>query len=72
MLTDALADKMKIGCFDWGPFAAHLPFDVTMMCQDVEKIVAEVFVLADAPVDTTDHPFVIAPACFEPILKEDG
>ena len=39
----------SVGCFDWDPFAAHLPFDVTMMRQDVESIIAHAFALVDAP-----------------------
>jgi LacI family fructose operon transcriptional repressor len=37
-----------VGCFDWDPFAAHLPFDVTMLRQDVETMVAEAFGALDA------------------------
>ena len=49
-----------VGCFDWDPFAARLPFEVTMMRQDVQKIVSEAFALADKH-DTTSHPLVIVP-----------
>lgn len=59
-----------VGCFDWDPFAAHFPFEVTMMRQDVEKIIAEAFALADAP-ETTLHPVVVVPTGFGPMSGED-
>ncbi|MEW6339164.1 MAG: LacI family DNA-binding transcriptional regulator [Paraburkholderia sp.] len=59
-----------VGCFDWDPFAAHLPFEVTMMRQDVRKIIAEAFALADAQ-DTAAHPLVIVPTGFGPMSGED-
>ena len=41
-------ETMVVGCFDWDPFAAHLPFDVTMLRQDVETMIAEAFGALDA------------------------
>lgn len=41
-------ETLVVGCFDWDPFAAHLPFDVTMLRQDVETMVAEAFGALDA------------------------
>lgn len=38
----ALRD-LVVGCFDWDPFAAHLPYGVVMLRQDVESIVREAF-----------------------------
>jgi LacI family fructose operon transcriptional repressor len=32
-----------VGCFDWDPFAAHLPFDMTMLRQDVETMMEHAF-----------------------------
>jgi LacI family fructose operon transcriptional repressor len=58
-----------VGCFDWDPFAAHLPFEVTMVRQDVQEI-AEAFALADTH-DTTTHPLVIVPTSFGPMSGED-
>ncbi|HSK39483.1 MAG TPA: LacI family DNA-binding transcriptional regulator [Arenibaculum sp.] len=36
-------DGRAIGCFDWDPFAAVLPFPVTMMRQDVEAMIEQAF-----------------------------
>ena len=35
--------SVVVGSFDWDPFAAHLPFDVTMVRQNVEAMIAEGF-----------------------------
>jgi len=59
-----------VGCFDWDPFAAHLPFEVTMMRQDVQKIILEAFALADSH-DTTARPLVVVPTGFGEMLDED-
>ncbi len=32
-----------VACFDWDPFAAHLPYDVTMLRQDVEAMIEQAF-----------------------------
>ena len=32
-----------IGCFDWDPFAAFLPFPVTMLRQNVEAMIEQGF-----------------------------
>ncbi|MGJ4854971.1 hypothetical protein ACN6KF_000907 [Labrys sp. La1] len=47
-------------CSDWDPFAAHLPFDVTMTRQNVEAIIAEGYALVDnyAP---GENPMVVVP-----------
>ncbi|WP_302895714.1 LacI family DNA-binding transcriptional regulator [Mesorhizobium sp. LMG 17147] len=39
--------RTVIGAFDWDPFAAHLPFDLTMVRQDVEAMVSASFALLD-------------------------
>ncbi len=36
-------DGLIVGCFDWDPFAAHLPYDVAMLRQDAEAMVGEAF-----------------------------
>ncbi len=36
-------DAVVVACFDWDPFAAHLPYDVTMLRQDVEAMVERAF-----------------------------
>jgi LacI family fructose operon transcriptional repressor len=59
-----------VGCFDWDPFAAHLPFDVTMMRQDVQQIISEAFALADSH-DTTARPLVVVPTDFGQMFDED-
>ncbi|MBU9338372.1 LacI family DNA-binding transcriptional regulator [Burkholderia multivorans] len=62
--------RTAVGCFDWDPFAARLPFDVTMLRQDVQKMIAEAFALLDAP-DTTPHPTVMVPTRFMDTLDDD-
>jgi LacI family fructose operon transcriptional repressor len=50
-----------VSCFDWDPFAAHLPFDITMLRQDVETMMEHAFGAL-----TITHqealPFVLVPA----------
>ena len=59
------------GSFDWDPFAAHLPFDVTMMRQNVEVMIAEGFALIDNP--SADHKaLVIVPTSFGKMGELDG
>jgi len=65
-----LAD-IVVGCFDWDPFAAHMPFDVTMVRQNVEIMIAEGFRLLD------DHrkghnPLVVVPTTFGKAGELDG
>ena len=36
-------DGLVVGCFDWDPFAAHLPYCVTMLRQNVEAMIGEAF-----------------------------
>ncbi|WDD91591.1 LacI family DNA-binding transcriptional regulator [Burkholderia sp. FERM BP-3421] len=59
-----------VGCFDWDPFAAHLPFDVTMLRQDVQKMMAEAYALLDAG-DADPSRRVMVPASFTHTLDED-
>ena len=37
-----------VGCFDWDPFAAHLPFTVLMLRQDVETMMELAFASLDS------------------------
>ncbi|MDR5782527.1 LacI family DNA-binding transcriptional regulator [Caballeronia sp. LZ065] len=60
---------LVVGCFDWDPFAAHLSFDVTMLRQDVEAIIAEAFALADQ-YDSASRPVVVVPTRFGTIFEE--
>ena len=48
-------------CFDWDPFAACLPIDVTMLRQDVETIMQRAFD-ALAPDRQVERPLVMVPA----------
>lgn len=66
---DALKTAV-VGCFDWDPFAAHLPFEVTMLRQNVQKIISEAFTLADNS-DLADRPLVVVPTGFGNDLDED-
>ena len=59
-----------VGCFDWDPFAAHLPFEVTMMRQDVQKIISEAFALTDLPHES-GNPVIMVPTGFGPMSGED-
>ncbi|SAK86763.1 LacI family transcriptional regulator [Caballeronia hypogeia] len=66
------ADAWKsavVGCFDWDPFAAHLPFDVTMLRQDVQAIISEAFALADRH-DPANRSVVIVPTAFGQTFEE--
>ena len=36
-------DEVVVACFDWDPFAAHLPYDVTMLRQNVEAMIEQAF-----------------------------
>ncbi|WDR87400.1 LacI family DNA-binding transcriptional regulator [Burkholderia ambifaria] len=62
--------RTAVGCFDWDPFAARLPFDVTMLRQDVEKMIAEAFALLDAA-EATPPPTVMVPTRFMCTLDDD-
>ena len=60
------------GCFDWDPFAAHLPFDVTMMRQNVEALIAEGFALIDGFENLATYPLVLVPPSFAGVGELDG
>lgn len=66
---DALREAV-VGCFDWDPFAAHLPFDVTMLHQDVQRIVSEAFSLVDNR-EPGVHPRVVVPMNFGEMFDDD-
>jgi hypothetical protein len=59
----AVLRECVVGCFDWDPFAAQLPFTVVMMRQDVETMMAEAFASLDpagqAARDVVTVPLVI-------------
>lgn len=61
------ADALKhtvVGCFDWDPFAARLPFDVTMLQQDVRTLIDEAFLLVDTAA-LGSSPCVLVPTLFQ-------
>ena len=41
-------DGCVIGCYDWDPFAASLPLDITFVRQDVEGLIAAGFSLLES------------------------
>ncbi|PDT50140.1 LacI family transcriptional regulator [Sinorhizobium fredii] len=54
-------NSTRIAAFDWDPFAAQMPYDVTMVRQDVEAMIAASFaVIDDYP--EGDVPQVVIPA----------
>ena len=56
--------SVVVGAFDWDPFAAHLPFDVTMVRQNVEAMIAEEFTLLDN-YSMEAYPIVVVPTTLE-------
>ncbi|MFL9959676.1 LacI family DNA-binding transcriptional regulator [Paraburkholderia sediminicola] len=58
-----------VGCFDWDPFAAYLPFDVTMLRQDVQTIISEAFALVENN-DPTDRSLILVPTGFGKMFEE--
>jgi len=63
--------SVVVGSFDWDPFAAHLPFDVTMVRQDVEVMISEGFALLDS-YDVDLCPLVVVPTRFGKVGELDG
>jgi len=68
------ADELQsvvVGSFDWDPFGAHLPFDVTMVRQNVEDMISNGFALIDNY--NVDHsPLVVVPTKFGRAGELDG
>lgn len=60
-LSAAALDGCVAGCFDWDPFAACLPFDVTMLRQDVETMMQHAFE-ALTPIRQETCSLVVVPA----------
>jgi LacI family transcriptional regulator, fructose operon transcriptional repressor len=56
--------KVAVGSFDWDPFAAHLPFDLTMVRQNVEVLISEGFALLDGDNTVGPNPLVVVPTSF--------
>jgi LacI family transcriptional regulator, fructose operon transcriptional repressor len=65
-------DSLVLGCFDWDPFAAHLPFEVIMVRQDVEAMIAEAFALIDHPSAPGENPLIVVPTRLAGIGESDG
>ena len=57
-------ERVAIGSFDWDPFAAHLPFDLTMVRQNVEILISEAFALLDHHNISGPNPLVVVPTSF--------
>ena len=66
-LPSAALEACVMSCFDWDPFAACLPFDVTMLRQDVETMMQHAF-KALTPLQQESRPLVVVPA----ILARSG
>ena len=64
-------DSVVVGSFDWDPFGAHLSFDVTMVRQNVEAMIAEAFVLLDGYKPNL-NPLVVVPTSFGRLGEGDG
>jgi LacI family fructose operon transcriptional repressor len=68
------ADELQaivVGSFDWDPFAAHLPFDMTMVRQNVEVLISEGFGLIDS-YEVGHCPLVVVPTSFGRMGELDG
>jgi LacI family transcriptional regulator, fructose operon transcriptional repressor len=70
-LPAAELSGIAVGCFDWDPFAAHLPFDVTMVRQNVEAMIAEGFKLIES-CEIGENPVVVVPTTFGRAGELDG
>jgi LacI family fructose operon transcriptional repressor len=55
---------VAVGSFDWDPFAAHLPFDLTMVRQNVDVLISEAFALLDTYKIGASNPLVVVPTSF--------
>ncbi len=60
-LSRSAWNSTRIAAFDWDPFAAQMPYDITMMRQDVEAMIAASFALIDNYPET-EIPCVVIPA----------
>lgn len=70
-LSDTLdMDRVRLGCFDWDPFAALLPQNVGMAEQDVSAMLRQVF---ETIADGTDQPLRIdIPCILRPLPARDA
>lgn len=63
--------SVVVGSYDWDPFAVHLPFDVTMVRQNVERMIAEGFRLLD-DYENNRTALVVVPTSFGKMGELDG
>jgi LacI family fructose operon transcriptional repressor len=70
-LSASELQAIVVGTFDWDPFAAHLPFDVTMVRQNVEVMIAEGFALIDS-FGGDRNALVVVPTSFGKMGELDG
>lgn len=70
-LSAAELQSVVVGAYDWDPFAAYLPFDVTMVRQNVEVMVAEGFTLIDN-FEANQHALIVVPTSFGKMGELDG
>ena len=64
-LPEGAFRDVAIGCFDYHPFAAFLPFPVTMVRQDADALVGRAYELLDAA-DFTPRLIAVEPQLIEP------
>jgi len=57
-------ERVAVGSFDWDPFAALLPFDLTMVRQNVEILISEAFTLLDSYDSDAPSPLIVVPTSF--------
>jgi len=65
-------EEVAVASFDWDPFAAHLPFDLTMMRQNVEILISEAFALLDSDTIGGPHPLVVVPTSFGKVGERES
>lgn len=53
--------KIKLGCFDWDPFAALLREDITMVRQDIPAMVSSVFRIMGQEIENSNELIEIPP-----------
>lgn len=70
-LPQAALESIVVGSFDWDPFGAHLSFDVTMVRQNVEAMIAEGFDLLNIA-SVEPFPLIVVPTSFGRPGSSDG
>ncbi|MEO7223940.1 MAG: LacI family DNA-binding transcriptional regulator [Devosia sp.] len=72
LLPKEQSEAIVFGCFDWDPFAARLPFEVIMVRQDVEAMIAEAFALIDRPLSSSENLLILVPTRIAGAGESDG